>query len=259
MGIIECYDSSPVIRNCTIVNSFERPGLGSGWGIICNGSSSPTIINSTIARNRNFSGGAIASWGTGVPILFNCIIWNNGGSAVHFMQSAPIIAYSDIQGGWDGEGNIADDPMFVQPENNNFRLQKTSPCIESGSAFFVVDHDTLINLKPNEYIGSVPDLGAFESDSVAAVEVPAEFLLYPNYPNPFNAVTNISYELPVASFVELSIYNVFGRLVETLVKENVEHGYHSIKWDATKHSSGFYVYRIKANGYSAAGKALLLK
>jgi len=262
VGIIECYDSSPTFRNCVIVRSFEIAGqFGSGWAIMCNGSSSPIIINSTIAHNEKISGGAIANWGEGMPILMNCIIWKNGGSAIRFMQSqsAPLIIYSDIQGGWDAEGNIADDPMFVQPENNNFRLQRNSPCIESGSAFLVVNYDTLVNLKPNEYIGSVPDMGALESDSVATKEVPTEFKLYPNYPNPFNAVTNIPYQLPVASSIELSIYNVYGRLIEIFVRENVEAGYHLIRWDASKHSSGLYLCKIRASGYSAVGKAILLK
>jgi hypothetical protein len=90
-------------------------------------------------------------------------------------------------------------------------------------------------------------------------QIPFEFQLYPNYPNPFNAATTISYQLPEPSLVNISIYNVCGQLVKMLINENVQPGYHSMKWEAHNLCSGIYFYKISAGNYSAIGKCLLLK
>ena len=90
-------------------------------------------------------------------------------------------------------------------------------------------------------------------------QIPLEFQVYPNYPNPFNATTTISYQLPEPSLVNISIFNVCGQFVTEVINENVPPGYHSMKWDAHNLSSGIYFYKISAGNYSAVGKCLLLK
>ena len=89
--------------------------------------------------------------------------------------------------------------------------------------------------------------------------VPIHINLQQNYPNPFNPTTTISYQLPKSSFVKLTIYDVSGRLIETLVDEKKNAGYYSIQWDASQFSSGVYIYRIQADGFSAVKKCLLIK
>ncbi|MCK4385421.1 MAG: T9SS type A sorting domain-containing protein, partial [candidate division Zixibacteria bacterium] len=88
---------------------------------------------------------------------------------------------------------------------------------------------------------------------------PSQFSLYQSYPNPFNPATTISYQLPKSGFVNLSIYNTNGQLVETLINRQIQSGYHSIKWDGSNVVSGVYFYRISAGDYSATGKCILLK
>ncbi|MCK4689130.1 MAG: T9SS type A sorting domain-containing protein, partial [Candidatus Marinimicrobia bacterium] len=88
---------------------------------------------------------------------------------------------------------------------------------------------------------------------------PTQFSLYQSYPNPFNLVTTISYQLPKSGFVNLSIYNTKGQLVKTLVNKQIQSGYHSIKWDGSSNVSGVYFYRISAGDYSAIDKCILLK
>lgn len=90
-------------------------------------------------------------------------------------------------------------------------------------------------------------------------QLPQNLFIKQNYPNPFNPVTTISYQLPKSEFVNLSIYNVSGQLVETLANENKDAGYHSVQWDASGVSSGLYFYRIKVGEYSSTKKCLLLK
>ncbi|MCU0643198.1 MAG: CotH kinase family protein [bacterium] len=93
----------------------------------------------------------------------------------------------------------------------------------------------------------------------SSFQVPFEFQLYPNYPNPFNATTTISYQLPEPSLVNISIYNLCGQLVNELINENVEAGNHSVKWEADHLSSGIYFYKISIGKHRAIGKCLLLK
>lgn len=79
-----------------------------------------------------------------------------------------------------------------------------------------------------------------------------EFRLFQNYPNPFNPKTIISYHLPVPSSVELSIYNILGQKLATLVSEKQPAGSYNVQWDATGFSSGVYYYKIEAGNLSAS-------
>jgi hypothetical protein len=89
--------------------------------------------------------------------------------------------------------------------------------------------------------------------------VPTTFALSQNYPNPFNARTNIEFELLENSRVELSVYDITGARVTTLVKGEMEAGVHSINWDADNVASGVYYYSLRANGEESTRKMTLLK
>jgi len=94
--------------------------------------------------------------------------------------------------------------------------------------------------------------------------IPSTFTLDQNYPNPFNPNTTIRYGLPTASFVELEIINILGRRVKTLVSKTQEAGYHSVIWNGTNNAntevaSGVYFYRMRANGFVAAKKMMIIK
>jgi len=75
---------------------------------------------------------------------------------------------------------------------------------------------------------------------------PTDFLLYQNYPNPFNPITNISYTLPSESQIKLSVYNLLGELVETIVNKNQVAGKYDTAWNAGNHPSGVYIYTLDA-------------
>ncbi len=88
---------------------------------------------------------------------------------------------------------------------------------------------------------------------------PEEFVLHQNYPNPFNPNTTIEFALPKTSLVTLTIYNVTGEKVATLVSENLTAGSYKYQWDAKGLTSGVYFYRLESGEFREAKKLLLLR
>jgi len=92
------------------------------------------------------------------------------------------------------------------------------------------------------------------------IEVPKEFALHNAYPNPFNPVTSIRFDLPKTSPVKLIIYNALGRQVTTLVSsQSLAAGYHEVKWNAQPYASGVYFCRMEAGAFTSTKKLMLLK
>jgi hypothetical protein len=89
--------------------------------------------------------------------------------------------------------------------------------------------------------------------------IPLTFALAQNFPNPFNPKTIISYQLPVISNVELSIYNILGQKVVTLVSEKQTAGRYQVEWDASGSASGLYFYRIETDAFQDVKKMILLR
>ncbi|MCX7759455.1 MAG: T9SS type A sorting domain-containing protein, partial [bacterium] len=90
-------------------------------------------------------------------------------------------------------------------------------------------------------------------------ELPKDYSLSQNRPNPFNPVTTINYALPEPGFVTLKIYDVLGREVATLVSEYKEAGYYEVSWDATNVPSGIYIYRLQAGNFTSVKKMVVMK
>ncbi len=86
------------------------------------------------------------------------------------------------------------------------------------------------------------------------VDVPKQFELMQNFPNPFNPTTTIWYDLPHDAKVTLKVYNTLGQEVKTLVDEQQEAGGQSVKVDASMLSSGVYFYRLQAGNFSSVKK-----
>ena len=94
--------------------------------------------------------------------------------------------------------------------------------------------------------------------------LPDEYALHQNYPNPFNPVTTLRYNLPENNLVNVTIYDMLGRQVKTLINQTQDAGYRSVIWDATNDhgkplSAGIYLYQIEAGEYISTKKMVLLK
>ena len=86
-----------------------------------------------------------------------------------------------------------------------------------------------------------------------------KFTLHPNYPNPFNPITTIEFYLPESGEVTLTIFNVLGEEVTTLLSASLLSGSHSYRWDASNIPSGIYYYTIQAGNNQATKKLILMK
>ncbi len=97
--------------------------------------------------------------------------------------------------------------------------------------------------------------------SVASGEtaIPDRYALNQNFPNPFNPSTVIRFQIPKEAHVLLTVYNILGQRVTTLVNKNLKSGIHNVTFDASNLASGIYFYRLEANDYSQVMKMMLLK
>lgn len=126
----------------------------------------------------------------------------------------------------------------------------------------------------NEWVNGVPHVQSlnpdFEGGTVTldsrapSANLPTSFGMSQNVPNPFNPTTQVSFALPKAAKVNLSVYNVLGQQVKTLVDGDMNAGYQTVTWDGTDRTgsqvaSGVYFYKLRAGDYSDTKKMLLLK
>jgi hypothetical protein len=94
--------------------------------------------------------------------------------------------------------------------------------------------------------------------------IPVEFALRQNYPNPFNPVTTLLYDLPEQTHVNITVYDMLGRKIRTILNQQQDPGYKSVIWDATNDygkpvSAGIYLYQIQAGDFMQTKKMVLLK
>ena len=315
---------------------------------------SATMTNVTISGNTSSMHGGVGIANADVDIT-NSIVWNNTGDEVWISPQeggSATVSYSDIESGYDGQGNIDADPLFTDAGIGDYTLSSDSPCIDAGIADMDGDGEDDIN----EYNGIAPDMGAFEMtmaapggfslyassdyviltwspvdqevlyyllerstdenfsegnvvssylndvyyeddglefnteyfyrvsyyadgwsefsevlsvvleqmDVVDGFQLPRNYALHQNYPNPFNPVTNLSYDLPEDALVNITIYDMMGKVVSTLVNGQQSAGFKTLQWNATNNSgmpisAGLYIYTIQAGEFNQTRKMILLK
>jgi len=208
-GAIYCRNSNPTIIRCVISMNFAKDR---GGGIFCSAHgggiymrSAGNISNCAIVNNRSkrFHGGGVYTEGspslenctisgnsasigrgggifcpTGVTIVKQSIIWGNYASASGWREinratgASVKVSYSNVRGGYSGNGNINLDPNFINPSNRNYRLLPNSPCIDTGDPNYEAEpSETDLDGNPR-VVGARIDMGAYESDYI---EFPMKF------------------------------------------------------------------------------------
>ena len=176
---------------------------------------------------------------------------------------------AECQNNEDVEGKafsyeFSDDTLFISvTEYPCEDFNDYDECIEEGEMDLFIGelediqdfyiHNTLVMLPTGDDV------------SLADVTVmPEKFMLHQNYPNPFNPITTLRYELPEQTHVNITIYDMLGRKVKTILNEQQSPGYKQLIWDASNDngkpvSAGIYLYQIQAGEYISTKKMVLLK
>lgn len=274
-GIVVNY-SGVLIKNNLIYGNYGSTSYGSGAGIWINNNLTtvPKIIeNNTVANNTGSTGtgGVYMYSGTSYVTLRNNIIWGNS-PVTQILGGNPTVVYNNVQGGYNGAGNIDVYPGFA---DTNYILSPSSLCIDKGDSSTVYN-DPADSLNPVQARypskGTVRnDMGAYGGPgakiftfSLIGVKnikqhTPNGYLLGQNYPNPFNPTTVITYILPKAEFVTLTVYDAAGREVKQLVNSLLQSGMHEAQFNASGYASGVYFYTLKTMEFTDTKKMLLLQ
>ena len=259
-------DQSSILLGFEIQNGYSQ---NYGGGILIE-DSSPTIdrniIHNNIAGSCGGGGGGIAIIGTSYPHIFgneifdntvqgdcDCICYFGGGIYVDFL-SWPILGGSVTIGNifYDNYADIGED------------LYKNFPADSLILDQIYAHHNYFEECPPDSF--EVYPLNAWDLDSCHDIDfakidpvIPlSSFHLSPNYPNPFNPITNISISINDPSFIDLTVHDLQGKLVD---KWNtfLEIGAHVFIWDARKLPSGIYFIKVESKQSYDTQKAILLK
>jgi len=248
-GAVTVGYGSPSFNYCLFTENISD---ASGASIFIGSSPSDSIHikNSTFYHNQSLdSSGAniVTNWTE--LFITNSIM--KASQPVEFYNDDPNIniAFSNIDGGYEGEGNIDLDPLFCNPDSLDFNLIEESPCIGAG--------------QDGGNMGGF-GVGCASILYTDVLHIPDSYKLYQNYPNPFNPHTTIHYDLPKNSLVYITVYDMMGRVVKNLVNGMQTAGFKSIQWDATNNrsqaiSAGIYIYTLHYGNNIETKKMILLK
>ena len=188
------------------------------------------------------------------PQAFWAEIQSAGGIAVVAGQVIDV----EQEGGEDEyEFEFDDDGNLVSVEGPSVVLR----CTASDGA----GNTASVEVGPGESVGEAAAAPARlaetseDAETATLQEIPTEFALAPNYPNPFNPTTTIEFALPEAVEVTLQVYDVTGRVVARLVEESMSAGTHRVAFDASMLPSGVYLYRIQAGRFTEVRRMVLVK
>jgi len=170
-----------------------------------------------------------------------------------------------------GDFPVIGNPGFISASSGDFHLTAGSPAIDNGTSVDapIIDFDGVIRPSGDEY-----DIGAYEylnttsindKDKIDDFRNPAAFQLTQNYPNPFNSSTTISYHMAKAGHIKITILNMLGQEMATLVNGHRVFGAYNIHWSGVNMPSGIYFCRMQAEDaatgqrFSESRKLLLQK
>ena len=287
-GITLASEQGGLLENISVYNNIIYYNRNVGITVTPNGDvpdppmKNIKIINNTIYNNGWDLGGD--SWGGGIgvdnPNTTNLIIRNNIISqnlnfqiAIESSVQNLIIDFNLINGFRGelseevyGENYVEGDPKFVNITEEDFHLQSDSPAIDNGSSAEAPGDDFDGNPRSQDAGFDIGDseYGQTGVESEKLESVILNFELFQNYPNPFNPETIIKYGLPHASNVEISIFNLRGQKINTLIKNFRTAGTFQVKWDGTDKNgfpvaSGVYLYQLKADDFWVVKKMLLIQ
>jgi len=273
---------NPMIQNNLIYSNVANE---EGGGMDLEGNCQATLINNTIVGNFALFGGGIDVEDNTSPVFRNTILWGNtafvDGPQIHLFSenSDPDFYYCDIEGGTDSiglwyggstyltytgtyENNLDLDPVFYTQGDYLYLLDDTSPCIDAG------DPDPAYNdLEDPDNPGYAlwpskgttrNDIGAYGGpypltwDIITSIEdrpyIDPEQAVeqFRCFPNPACRISNFEFQIAQEQFITLTIYDLYGRKVHTILDEYKQAGVFTISFDACHLSPGIYLCTLQA-------------
>lgn len=165
----------------------------------------------------------------------------------------------------DNGTTVAQSPAWTDVVELTFKIldkNKTSKLTwqttDNNWAIYDADNSTVWNV--GTWLGDSSSLkmGVTKTENISN-NLPKDFRLFQNYPNPFNPSTTVKYAVPYASRVNITVYDITGRVVKTLVNEDKPAGTYSVQFNAENLASGMYLYRIACGNFTQVKKMVLLK
>ncbi len=240
----------------------------------------PVIVNNTFVGNKAYTnGGAIRYEGyLNAPVIFNNIFWENeapyGKDIYNVYNDTLIVSYCDIDtsyisGDWTGINNINSDPLFIDPQNDDFHIPWDSPCVAAGIDSLDVS-GVMYYCPPYDFDGVIrpipsfnnPDMGAFETYDYVGLNDGEKYNKIKSlniYPNPFSNQTSIEFTLNRTAMVEIDIVDFTGKKVKEISNKKIPTGEHKFIWDAEGLPRGLYFLRLQVDEVSETKKLLLIK
>lgn len=285
-GVIGFSATDVILENVLVKDCWNNRGLISSHIIEGAIGSSAYISNCTIVDSYADHGRAVYIGAHYIPdnktaLIENSIIDNScpSGSELGYYSEGNIdfvVRYSNIDGGWEGVGNIDLDPLFTDPENDDYTFLSDSPCIDAGNPDSAYNDSEDPNhtgwpLWPSQGtlrndMGCYGGPGAIDLWDYQDVPVrpqqpvqPETIELFQNYPNPFNPTTTIEFTLPYPQDVQLGVYNVLGQRVAVIANGTYGAGLHRVEFDGAASPSGIYIYRLNSETDAVAGKMILVR
>ena len=298
-GVYLLY-SSASFTNFTISGNIGSGSLQKGGGVSCESTPNATFTEGIIVDNVGpYLGGGIAV----SPAMYdsssfhveltNVLIQNNtsrqwGGGIYGSNISLSGCTIKENTATYNGGGIynedfFSDGEISFSPTNRcNIYSNTVEDSSEVGNdiainvdyygipqSFMEVILDTFTVLNPTDYYATPIDsfsfdiLNGLETVAIDNEILPLEFALHPPYPNPFNPITTIRFDISVGEAImhplQLTVYDITGRVVDVLVNGKIESGQHEIQWNASRFSSGIYFVELVTGEKRDVQKLILLK
>lgn len=173
------------------------------------------------------------------------------GASNWIASSEPGAAYLFLR---DENDNWKDAEKFIPGDNQSFKNFGASVAMNDEKFFFGAPGDNT-----NGYFAGAVYYYPDDPVSVNDKKILNNFILYQNFPNPFNPETKIKYTIPNPGFVQLKVYDVLGKEIQTLLNEYKTAGSYEIDFNANGFVSGVYIYRIISGSYSETKKMIILR
>ena len=204
------------------------------------------------AEGWNYNGfiDEIAYWDDALSAAEVSAIYNSGSGLNALSNSGDYTSSENLYTYWrmnEGTGSIVKDATSNGIDGNISGTTKWS-----NSSTIKEDSHKVIYIRRYEYLSTIDE------------QIPTDFALHENYPNPFNPTTTLRFDLPEVSDVNVVIYNMLGQKVRTFNMNSISAGSHSIKWNATNDlgdpvGAGVYLYQLQAKDFVKTRKMVLLK